>query len=513
MLDLLANNGDEATGFRCSEKTVDSRGSWRLVALTVLVFFVSGCVQPSVPPQSSPEHFTSHLDRRVPELMEQYQIPGVSMALVYDGELVWSQAFGTADIEDKRRMTVEAVCRVESISKSVTAWGVLRLVEEGRIDLDAPVHKYLDEWTFSDTKYAEQEMTVRHLLSHTAGLPLGPIGEGTEYAPQSDRPSLRDYVSREARLIRHPGSGFSYSNVGFNLLELIIEEVSGRDFAAYMAEEVLHPLGMQRSTFGWRDTLRNDVPMGYEGDGTAVAPYVYPVRASGGLLAPAEDIARFLRAEMASYYDGMGEGLSHESVRMLHTPQVEISGLYGVVADGYGLGHFTEVLPDGRRAAWHGGQGHGWMSHFHVVPESGDGIVLLTNSERSWPFFADVLTMWSRWREFGGIKMGRITYATTGFRGVVALIGLVSLWLLYRLVRGLRTGNRRFAPMARTSRPRRLLQAAAGVATFALVGWSATRPYLIVTSIFPVTAGWAGLALCLLATSMVLSASYPRFGD
>ncbi|PQJ27001.1 hypothetical protein BSZ35_17970 [Salinibacter sp. 10B] len=488
------------------------RAHWQIAAVTVLMlaFFLSGCVQSPVEPLSSLEHFTAHLNRRVPELVEQYQIPGASMALIHEGTLVWSGAYGTADAGSGRKMTVEAVCRVESISKSVTAWAVMRLVEDGRIDLDAPVHQYLEDWTFPDTEYAAQKVTVRQLLSHTAGLPLGPIGKGAEYAPQSSRPSLRDYLTREARLIRPPGSEFLYSNVGFNLLELLIEEVSGRDFATHMEEEVLRPLGMRRSTFAWRDSLREYIPMGYEGDGTPVAPYVYPVRASGGLLAPVEDIARFLRAEMLSFGDEMDGLLSPESIRMLHAPQTDIPGLYGIVADGYGFGHFVEVLPDSRQAAWHGGQGHGWMSHFHLVPESGDGIVLLTNSERSWPFFAHVLTAWSTWRGFGGVKLGRITDATTALWGLIGLLVIVSLWLLYRLVWALRTQERRFAPLERTAWIRRLLQAVGGIAVLAVVGWSATQPYLIVTSIFPATAGWAGLALCLLAATLIVSASYPR---
>ena len=103
------------------------------------------------------------------------------------------------------------------------------------------------------------------------------------------------------------------------------------------------------------------VPLGYENDGTPVDPYVYPVKGSGGLLATVEDIARFAAAEMTGEYYGppADRVLSMESIRALHTPQVEIPGIFGVVVDSYGFGHFSETLPDGRRALWHGGQGHG----------------------------------------------------------------------------------------------------------------------------------------------------------
>jgi len=457
--------------------------------------------------QRSPDIFTEYLDGRIPRLMNQYGIPGASVALVRDGDLAWSKAYGYADLEHERKMTADAVCRAESISKSVTAWGVMRLVEQGRIDLDAPVQQYLGDLELADD--AGQEVTIRRLLSQSAGMPLGPIGVEVEYEPQSDMPSLRDYLAKETRLVREPGSGFLYSNVGFNMLELVIEEVTGRDFPAYMADEVLAPLGMHRSSFAWNETLRPLIPMGYEQQGTPVPPYVYPVYASGGLLASVEDIARFVSAEMTGSYYGNAV-LEQEGIRKLHAPEVDVSDIYGVVADSYGLGHFIENLPGGRQAVWHGGQGHGWMTHFHAVPESGDGIVILTNSERSWPFIAHVLSDWARWSGFESVKMGRIIYATIALRMLVGVVALVSLWQVYRLSRGLRSGNRRWAPLSTVSRNVRLLQAAMGIGVIAALAWSATQPYLMVVSIFPSTVGWAGGTFLVWAVIMVLSALFPR---
>jgi len=457
--------------------------------------------------QRSRGSFTEYLDGRIPRLMNQYDVPGASVALVRDGDLVWSEAYGYADLEHEREMTVEDVFRAESISKSVTAWGVMRLVEQGQIDLDAPVQQYLGDWRMPDD--AGQEVTIRRLLSQTAGFPLGPIGVEAEYEPGTDRPSLRDYLAREARLVREPGSGFLYSNVGFNMLERVIEETTGRDFAAYMADEVLAPLGMHSSSFAWNETLRPQTPMGYEQQGTPVAPYVYPVKASGGLFATAEDVARFVGAEMSgSCY--VHTVLERESIHTLHAREVDISGVYGVVADSYGLGHFIENLPGGRQAVWHGGQGHGWMAHFHAVPESGDGIVILTNSERSWPFMAHVLSDWARWSGLGTVKMGRIIYATTALWILIGIVALVSLWQVVRLSRGLRSGHRRWAPLARVSRTERLLQAALGLGVVAALAWSAAQPYLMVVSIFPRAVGWAGGTLLVWAVIMVLSASFPR---
>lgn len=493
------------TARRCLKRAVVS-------VLLMGLLVVGGCCTRSSPGPHDPlDTFTAHLDQRVPRLMDRYDVPGASLALVRDRDLVWSGAYGYADLERGRKMTTDAVFRAESISKSVTAWGVMRWVEEGRIDLDDPVQPYLGDGALAD--YVGDAVTVRHLLSQNAGMPLGPIGAGVEYAPQSERPSLRAYLTAEVRPVRDPGTGFLYSNVGFNLLELLVEEVTGRDFAAYMADAVLDPLGMHRSSFAWDETMRPLMPVGYEQQGTPVPPYVYSVRASGGLFATVDDIARFVSAEMMDSADRNASVLTPDSLRALHTPEVPTSGIYRFVADAYGLGHFIEMLPDGQQAVWHGGQGHGWMAHFLAVPASGDGIVILTNSERSWPLMAHLLSDWARWRGFGSVKMGRIVAATRAVWALISLVVLVSLWQGARLVQGLRSGTRRFAPLAGHSRWVRLLQAVLGLGVMGALAWSVAQPYLMMSSIFPGAVGWAGAALLAWAVVMVLSAAYPRSSE
>jgi CubicO group peptidase (beta-lactamase class C family) len=473
----------------------------------------AGCSRQSFETRGSLDGFTGYLDGRVPLLMDRYGVPGVSMALIRGGEPVWSGAYGYASLESGTRMTVDSVCRAESISKSVTAWGVMRLVEQGLVNLDGPVQHYLGGWQLPESEYNEQEVTVRRLLSGNAGMPLGLIGEGTEYPPRSDMPSVRDFLTDEARLIREPGSGFMYSNVGFNLLELLIEEAAGRDFAEYMAAEVLIPLGMSDSSFSWEESFHSMVPTGYELQGTPVPPYVYPVKASGGLFSDVEDIARFASAGMTGSSNTKRSVLSRESIRMIHAPEVDIPGIFGLVADSYGFGHFIEILSDGRQAVWHGGQGHGWMTHFHAISESGDGIVILTNSQRSWPFIAQVLTDWSRWIGIEPVKFGRIIYAVTAARMLIWVFLLVSLWLVYRFVRGLAGGDRRWAPLSRVSRGVRLLQASLAVGVIAFLAWSAAQPYLFVRSIVPGTAERAGISLMVLAFIVILSTLFPPVGD
>jgi CubicO group peptidase (beta-lactamase class C family) len=128
---------------------------------------------------------------------------------------------------------------------------------------------------------------------------------------------MRDFLTHEALLLQAPGFGFIYSDTGFNLLELLIEEVTGRDFAAYMGEEVLLPLGMSSSSFNWDESFQPKIPNGYELHSVPVQPYVYPVKASGGLFANVEDIARFVAAGMTGTGNSEQTLLERESLDTL----------------------------------------------------------------------------------------------------------------------------------------------------------------------------------------------------
>ena len=141
--------------------------------------------------------------------------------------------------------------------------------------------------------------------------------------------------------------------------------------------------------------------------GQPIPVYVYPATASGGLFSTVDDIARFVAAGMTRFGNTGHAVLSPETIAELYVPGVDTASFYSIVFDAYGYGHFIENLSNGYRAVAHGGQGYGWMTHFHAVPETGDGIVILINSQRSWPFFVYVLSDWARWIGAGSVGMGK----------------------------------------------------------------------------------------------------------
>jgi hypothetical protein len=290
----------------------------------------------------------------------------------------------------------------------------------------------------------------------------------------------------------------------------MIEKVTGRDFAEYMRDEILLPLEMDHSHFAWSGSFDPPVANGHDQKGQPIPVYVYPATASGGLFSTVDDIARFVAAGMTRFGNTGHAVLSPETIAELYVPVVDTASFYSIVFDAYGYGHFIENLSNGYRAVAHGGQGYGWMTHFHAVPETGDGIVILTNSQRSWPFFAYVLSDWARWIGAGSVGMGKIIIARKALLALVSLIAAISLWRLLRVVHGLASRRRRFAPLGRDSRVSRLVQGALSIVLCLGILWCVSRDYLFLTSIFPVVSGWLWLALSVCALALLLSSLAPE---
>ncbi len=453
------------------------------------------------------DELITHFGQRIPALMNNYNIPGVAIALVEDGETAWVKAYGYADLEEGRTMTGDTYCRVQSISKSVTAWGVLKLVEQGKISLDSPYLQYITDWTFPDSEYPVEEITVRQLLSLSAGMPLGNVVQ--RFSPTDEVPSIRTVLSEEAIAFQEPGTSFHYSNVSINLLELLIEEVSGRDFADYMQEEILNPLETHHSSYTWSKDFEPPVPNGYDLKNRPVPVYVYAGKASGGLFASAEDIASFVSAGMTGLYQKNHDVLKPETIEILYQPQVEMSGFYAQAFNYYGLGHLIEILPDGTTAVSHSGQGAGIMTHFHSVPEDGRVIVILTNSQRSWPLIGYILSDWAEWAGYGSVGMGKIIWGKIILRVLVGLILILALWQAFRICKGLLSGSRNYSSPLKELTLLRSLQFILFIILIAGLLWAITRPYLNITSLMPVVSVWLGYTILIAALVLLGSALFP----
>jgi CubicO group peptidase (beta-lactamase class C family) len=466
-----------------------------IISLLIMLFSGSLQIKRDMRADAPLDEFKALMDERIPALMKLYGIPGCNIALVKNNEVVWTEGYGYADVASGRALTTDTPMSVQSITKSVTVWGVMRLVEKGLIGLDAPVSQYLKSWQFPLTEYPAEKITVRQLLSHTSGMPLGDFTN--IYSPGEAMPSNRDVMTGEAVLMREPGTGFSYSNTGYNLLEILIEDVTEQGFSEYIHTEVLLPLGME-SAFLDIDTAANPYPpTGYNLRGEPVPVYLYPSMASGGLFATAYDIARFAVA-------GMQENpvLNGESIKLLYAPQSHKIGIYGLIFEAYGFGHYIEKLPNGMLSVSHGGQGNGIMTHWQAVPETGDAIVILTNSQRSWPFIACVLSDWAQWRGFPSVGMGRIIW---GHYVLCVVIGILVSATLLVLLRPVSTFHRQ----KRTGV--RMLRAGTAFILLGILIWCACQKYLFITSVFPILSVWFGGAAFVFSIVLLLSVVLPEW--
>lgn len=308
-------------------------------------------------------------------------VGGIVAGVAVDGDLVWAGAFGWADRERRLPMETSSVSRTGSISKPITAFLLLRLVEQGRVALDEPVVRHLPELRGLDDPEGHLEgVTFRRLASHQAGL----IRE-----PRLPDAATGPIEGWEAQLLRSipatgfaqpPGTGTLYSNIGYGILGLALSRAAGRPFIELVEEEIFRPLGMTGSTFIVDETLAPRLAAGYlrRGDGTVdgSAParehrgrgYKVP---NGGVYATVADLARFAAAASGtSGLDLLPEGLRRELLEVQPPSDPD---------RGYAVGFSVRVEADGQRIVSHGGSVAGYTAHMAFDPDAGISVILLRN--------------------------------------------------------------------------------------------------------------------------------------
>ena len=318
--------------------------------------------------------------------------PGLAVALVHHGQVVWAAGYGLADRTTGQPVTAATRFQAASLAKPVTAWGVLRLVEAGRIGLDEPILGHLRGWRPPPSPFDADGLTVRRLLSHTGGLSVhGYVGQ------TSDRPlpSIEASLSGETgdgfpvELLAAPGRGWLYSGGGYSVMQLLVEELCGRPFAEFMQAEVLGPLGMTASSFRWSRAAATAYP--HDVDGGPVSDFAFAEQAAAGLVTTAPDLARFLAAALAGPHgEPAGRGvLSPAGVRLALTAAPGTEGRWGL---GYDLG----FLPSGDRLAYHEGANRGWRAGVALLPDRRAGIAVLANGDAGSSPINAVVQHWTR---------------------------------------------------------------------------------------------------------------------
>jgi CubicO group peptidase (beta-lactamase class C family) len=307
--------------------------------------------------------------------MKTYDIPGCALGIVKDDSVVFLKGYGYAD-DNGTKVTPQTSFLLASVSKSFTALGIMQLVEEGKIDLYAPVQRYLPWFRVADNN-ASSQITVRQLLNQTSGFSTL---DGRRKYTDSDRKEtgLEDYVRslKETQLIATPGQKFEYSNINYGILGLIIQKISEESYETYIQKRIFEPLEMRHSFTSLSDA-KDEASRGYYPFFGILTEYDKPLSRAitpwGGLYSGAEDMTHYLIAHL-----NQGNYLEHNII----SPD-GIAELFKPEKDNYamGWGVFPNYEPNNIKytAVSHSGGGPYFSSFMLLVPETKFGMILLIN--------------------------------------------------------------------------------------------------------------------------------------
>jgi CubicO group peptidase (beta-lactamase class C family) len=328
--------------------------------------------------------YEDQIDAQIVEMMERYDIPGVQLTL-FDHEEQVNKTFGYIDLNNMDIIDDQTVFRAQSLSKTVTAVLILKMVENNQIELDAQLKDLVSESFISKIPDIFHDVTIHQILKHEAYMPLGDFNRMFAINDQS-------MMSLEEALIydlnqKRPNGGYFYSNVGYNLLEYIINQVDEDGYEHLAKTYVFEPLEMMHTSFSYDDIDLDDLAFGYDQYKNRIDHYRYPELGSGGLLSTSSDYYKFLYGLIH------GEIIDNEHIDLLLTFDPDISlGSYGLAFDGYGYGVFVESMGESVTFA-HGGQGLGFMAFYHIDLKNQSGYVVMSNSQRTYPLISMLSTM------------------------------------------------------------------------------------------------------------------------
>jgi CubicO group peptidase (beta-lactamase class C family) len=314
----------------------------------------------------------------VREELEQELVGNFAMGIIEDGEVAKELFYSRGKQVDRN-----TVFQVASLSKFVSAVGVMKLVEQGKLKLDAPVSTYLTRWQLPESDFDNELVTVRRLLSHTAGLTddLGYSGFENIEDVQTLEASLNKAIDADpgrngvTKVGIEPGVEWKYSGGGFTLLQLLVEEVSGETFDAYMKTEVFEPLQMTSSFYQWGEAFEDRLCEFYNADGTKAQHFYYTSLAATSLYTSLADLENFFQI--------FGENKAKKKFPLSKTSIQEMQQPHGntMGAAIYGLGTFLYTeLENGTHIIGHDGKSTPPINTaMRINPTNGNGIIILTS--------------------------------------------------------------------------------------------------------------------------------------
>ena len=394
-----------------------------LIILTLLVWsafivygFIDGFLLQPITSKKTPEAFIE----ATKEMINDQFVGNFAMALIENGKPA-KNFFYSID----KPITEHSLFPVASISKWVTSFGVLKLVEQGKLDLDKPVDDYLTRWHLPKSEFDNKKVTVRKLLSHSSGLidELGYNGFTPNETVQTIEESLTkasdtEYSYGIAIVGYEPGSKYMYSGAAYTILQLLIEEISGQSFQDYMTQEVFKPLKMENSTFVLSEKPHIELVEIYKNDSTTREMNTLTALAAASLFTTTADLSKFLEANISE-----NTILSKETITKMSKPETFIGNI-GV----YGLGpHLYSQNDQNSNIIGHDGSGNNAINTAARIDlKSKDGIIVLETG--SYDIASGIADEWIFWKagiaDYVVMQRNKSYLLTLLIIGYIIIIGL-----------------------------------------------------------------------------------------
>jgi len=324
------------------------------------------------------------LQKAMKDVLDRERVPGAGVALVANGQLLWCGGIGKADLATGREMTCDTEFRVGSISKTFVALALLKLQEDGKINLYARLQDVAPEIPMNNRWEATQPVRIVNLLEHTAGFDDMEFSEVYNLKDRYDFPLLDVFKRFQKPQVTRwpPGTRMSYSNPGNAIAGYLIEKMSGQPFDLYIREAFLRPLGMEKADFPFTDANRPVLAVGHEKNPPRAVgyPFIY-LRPAGDLKASPGELAKLVQFLLRRGKTGETQLVKPESILRMEVPETTLAARNGLRL-GYGLANYSSVQ-GGVVTHGHDGGIDGFISSYRYMPEQNWGYVVLLNSTNS----------------------------------------------------------------------------------------------------------------------------------
>lgn len=325
---------------------------------------------------------------KLEDRMAHHKVPGVSIAVVADGRLRWAKGYGVANTDTGQKVEVNTLFQAGSISKPLAALAALKLVEEGKVDLDTDVNTYLkDDWKVAENRFTENEkVTLRRLLTHTAGMTVHGF---PGYQQDDPFPTVIEVLNGAGNtpgifVDTLPGSIWRYSGGGYTVMEKMVEDVSGQPLEVYIAEQILRPMGLTASTYEQPlpESRKAEASAAYDDEGQIIKGWWhnYPEQAAAGLWTNPTDLATYclaIQAIAAGKTDGI---LQPETIEKMLTKH----------KNDWGLGPSLQKEGDSLLFR-HGGKNAGFTNEMVAFARQGKAVIIMTSADNGGRLIGEVM--------------------------------------------------------------------------------------------------------------------------